>query len=232
MRLPPPPPPSGQSIRASITGGVRFVRRDPGLRAELTYLALNSLLAAPFIALVPAVALKVFDNPKAGTSVLVTAQGLGAVLMALMLGGLAHRVGLRRVVLGALFGLPFALMAYALAPTLGLAAIAIFFVGMGYLGCLAGFNTVAQMRAPNALRGRVMSLNMMTLGLIYPIGAITQGWVADSVGLRATTFGTAVALIVVVVAIRALRPGFDREMGPADVTEILTTAATTDAEET
>jgi len=221
MRLPPPPPHSGQSIRESISGGFRFIRHDSGMRAELTYLGLNSLLAAPFIALVPAVALKVFDNGKFGTSVLVTAQGVGAVLMAVMMGGLAHRVGLRRVVMGALFGLPFALMAYALSPTLGVAAIAIFFVGMGYLGCLSGFNTVAQMRAPSALRGRVMSVNMMTLGLIYPIGAITQGWVADSVGLRATTFATAVALIVIVVAIRLVRPGFDREMGPAEITEVL-----------
>ena len=221
MRLPPPPPHLGQSIRESISGGFRFIRHDAGMRAELTYLGLNSLLAAPFIALVPAVALKVFDNGKFGTSVLVTAQGVGAVLMAVMMGGLAHRVGLRRVVMGALFGLPFALMAYALSPTLGVAAVAIFFVGMGYLGCLSGFNTVAQMRAPSALRGRVMSVNMMTLGLIYPIGAITQGWVADSVGLRATTFVTAVALIVIVVAIRLVRPGFDREMGPAEIAEVL-----------
>lgn len=221
MHLPPPPPHTGQSIRESISGGLRFIRHDSGMRAELTYLGLNSLLAAPFIALVPAVALKVFDNGKFGTSVLVTAQGVGAVLMAVMMGGLAHRVGLRRVVLAALFGLPFALMCYALAPTLGIAAVAIFFVGMGYLGCLSGFNTVAQMRAPSALRGRVMSVNMMVLGLVYPIGAITQGWVADSVGLRATTFATAVALVVIVVAIRLVRPGFDREMGPASVTEIL-----------
>ena len=135
MRLPPPPPHLGQSIRESISGGFRFIRHDAGMRAELTYLGLNSLLAAPFIALVPAVALKVFDNGKFGTSVLVTAQGVGAVLMAVMMGGLAHRVGRRRVVMGALFGLPFALMAYALSPTLGVAAVAIFFVGMGSPGC-------------------------------------------------------------------------------------------------
>lgn len=120
-----------------------------------------------------------------------------------------------------LFALPFALMAYALAPTLGLAAVAIFFVGMGYLACLSGFNTIAQLRAPNALRGRVMSVNMMVLGVVYPVGAIAQGWVADSVGLRATTFVTALALLVAVVVIRTLRPGFDHEMGPAAVTEVL-----------
>ena len=221
MRLPPPPPHNGESIRTSISGGFRFVRRDAGVRAELTYLALNSLLAAPFIALIPAVALKVFDNEDLGTAILVTAQGLGAVLMAVLMGGLSFRYGLRRVVLGAVLLLPFTLMAYSQAPTLGLAAVAIFFVGLAYLGCLSGVNTVAQMRAPNALRGRVMSMNMLVLGTLYPIGAITQGWIADSVGLRTTTFVAAVMLAAIVLGIRLLRPHFDREMGPASVTEVL-----------
>ncbi|MFM8302818.1 MAG: MFS transporter [Actinomycetota bacterium] len=221
MRLPPPPPHNGESIRTSITGGFRFVRRDSGVRAELTYLACNSLLAAPFIALIPAVALKVFDQENVGTSVLVTAQGLGAVLMALLMGGLSFRFGLRRVVLGALLVLPFTLAAYAQAPTLALAAVAIFFVGAAYLGCLSGVNTVAQMRAPTALRGRVMSMNMLVLGVVYPVGAITQGWIADSVGLRTTTLVAAAALGAIVLGIRVLHPGFDREMGPATVTEVL-----------
>jgi MFS family permease len=137
------------------------------------------------------------------------------------MGGLSFRYGLRRVVLGAVLVLPFTLMAYSQAPTLGLAAVAIFFVGLAYLGCLSGVNTVAQMRAPNALRGRVMSMNMLVLGTLYPIGAISQGWIADSVGLRTTTFVAAVALAVIVLGIRVFRPHFDREMGPASVAEVL-----------
>jgi len=212
LHLPRPSPHGHESIRRSIAGGIAFVRRDSGLRAVVTYLALNSLLAAPFIALIPAVALKVFDEEKLGTSLFVTAQGVGAVVMALLLGGLSHRVGLRRVVLSALAVLPVALVLYALAPTLGLATVAIFFVGGAYLGCLSGFNTVAQLRSPPALRGRVMSVNMMILGTIYPIGAVAQGAIADRVGLRATTAVTAVALGAIVVLVRTLRPGFDRHL--------------------
>ena len=221
LTLPAPQPHSGESIRAAISSGFRFVRHDAGLRAVVGYFSLNSLLAAPFIALVPAVALKVFDNEDFGTSLLVTAQGVGAVIMALLLGGFSDRVGLRRVVLTALFVLPVFLVGYALAPTLGLAAVGIFFVGAAYLGCLSGFNTVAQLRAPAALRGRVMSVNMLILGTLYPIGSVLQGWIADSVGLRATTTVAALLLGVSVLALHTLRPRFDREMGPAAVTEVL-----------
>jgi MFS family permease len=213
LRLPPPQHREG-SIRSSISGGFRFARRDPGLRAGLTYLALNSLLAAPFIALVAAVAEKVFDDATTGTPVLVTAQGLGAVAMALLLGGLTHRFGLRSVVLGALLALPVTLAAYASAPTLALGAVAIFFVGAAYLGCLSGFSTVAQLRAPAELRGRVVSVNMFVLGTLYPIGAISQGLIGDAVGMRETTFVAATLLGAIVIAIRVARPRFDRELRP------------------
>ena len=108
--------------------------------------------------------------------------------------------------------LPCALVLYAIAPTLGLATVAIFFVGGAYLGCLSGFNTVAQLRAPPALRGRVMSVNMMILGTVYPIGAVAQGAIADRVGLRVTTAVTAVLLGAIVLLVRTLRPGFDRHL--------------------
>ena len=64
--------------------------------------------------------------------------------------------------------------------------VAIFFVGFLYLGSLSSFTTIAQLRAPAALRGRVVSVLMMLIGALYPIGSIAQGAIADEIGLRAT----------------------------------------------
>ena len=82
-------------ILASIRSGFRFVRADAGLRIVIQTMSLNTLLAAPFIALVPAMAIKVLDSGKFGTSVLVTAQGIGAVAAALAIGPLGRRHGMR-----------------------------------------------------------------------------------------------------------------------------------------
>ena len=119
------------------------------------YMFVNTFLAAPFIALVPAMAQIVLDAGTAGTAVLVTAQGIGAVTMALTLGNLTARFGSRRVLLAVLWSLPPALVVYALMPTLALAAVALFFVGLIYLGALSSFMSIAQLRAPAAIRGRV-----------------------------------------------------------------------------
>jgi MFS family permease len=206
LRLPRPAPAGEASIVAAIRAGARFVRRDPGIRVVVGYMALNSLLAAPFIALVPAVALKVFHNEQAGTAALVTAQGVGAVLMGLSLGTLHARFGSRRVLLGVLWGLPVALCGYAAAPTLALGVVAIFFVGFLYLGALSSFTTVAQLRSPAYLRGRVLSVLMVLLGTLYPLGSVIQGAIADRVGLRATTAGAGVVMAATLLAVRLLRP--------------------------
>jgi MFS family permease len=221
LRLPPPAPVQEASIFASIRAGARFARADPGLRVVISYMALNSLLAAPFIALVPAVALKVFDNGDFGTALLVTAQGIGAVLMGLSLGTLFARFGSRRFLLGVLGGLPIALVAYAAAPNLAVGAVTIFAVGFLYLGALSSFTTIAQLRSPPELRGRVLSLLMVLLGTLYPLGSILQGAIADRVGLRATTAGAGVLMAAALLLVRMLRPDLGRaldepESGPAE----------------
>jgi MFS family permease len=212
LSLPRPGPVREASIFESIRAGTRFVRADPGLRIVVSYMALNTLLAAPFIALVPAFALKVFDNEDVGTAVLITAQGVGAVLMGLSLGSLFARFGGRRVLTAVLFGLPIALLAYALAPNLAAGVIAIFCVGFLYLGALSSFTTIAQLRAPPEFRGRVMSVLMVLLGALYPLGSVVQGAIADRVGLRVTTAGAAILMGSVLLVARLLRPNLTRAL--------------------
>ena len=109
LTLPAPAPHArDEGLWRSIARGFRFVRREPGLRVNILAMCLNTFLAAPFIALVPTMALEVLNAPH-GTAVLITAQGIGAVAMALMLGGLVERNGPRRVLLMMMGSLPFAL---------------------------------------------------------------------------------------------------------------------------
>jgi MFS family permease len=194
-------------ILASIRSGFRFVRADAGLRVVIQTMSLNTLLAAPFIALVPAMALKVLDSGKSGVSVLVTAQGIGAVAAALAMGPLGVRHGVRWIMVRSVTLVPIALVFYALAPNLPISALAIVVVGAVYLASLSCFTTIAQQRAPSEFRGRVLSVNNVILGTLYPLGATVQGFLADRFGLRAVTAGSAIVMLLVLVAVRIVRPG-------------------------
>jgi MFS family permease len=158
------------------------------------------LTASPFIALVPAMGAKVLHDGAAGTSALVTAQGVGAVAGALALPVLAGRLGARRALAVDVFVLSAGLVGYASAPTLALSCVALAVVGAAYIGVLAGCSTAIQLSAPDELRGRLLGINLMALGLLYPLGAVVQGRLADAVGLRAVTAGGAVVLAVVVAS--------------------------------
>ena len=79
VQIPRPLPATGP-ILASIADGWRFVRREPGLRLVLGALTLNTLCIAPFIGLIPAMVVKVFHGGTGSVGVLITAQGLGAVV--------------------------------------------------------------------------------------------------------------------------------------------------------
>ena len=135
------------------------------------------LLAAPFIALVPAMAEKVFDAGASGTAVLVTAQGIGAVTMALSLAALAaplrQRPGAARACSGACRprSCVYAVMPDARARRRSRSSSS----GFLYLGALSSFTSIAQLRAPAAVRGRVLSVLMVLLGSLYPLGAVMPG---------------------------------------------------------
>ena len=182
-------------------------------------------MLSPFIALIPAVALKVLDEEARGTSILVTAQGIGAVTGALAMTPLANRFGRRRVLLvDVALVLPASLVAYALSPSLAVAAVTLAAVGAAYIGVLSGLMTVVQLRAPEALRARILSLYMVALGSIYPLGAVLHGWLGDRIGLRTVTTGAAVLFAAGLAVVLARRPHIaesleepaDEEIAPAN----------------
>lgn len=200
VRLPPVAHPrTVESLIKRLGDGVRATTRTPAARLAVTLISVVALTASPFIALIPAVALKAFHSKASGTSLLVTAQGVGAVLGALALTPLATTFGRRRVLLADLIAVSVLLALYGLSPNIWLASIAMVAVGGAYIGVLAGCNTIIQLNATDALRGRMLGLYMMALGILYPVGAIAQGWIANAVGIRAVTVAGALLLFGVVV---------------------------------
>ena len=210
VRLQPPAPGEGDGepggLWARIAAGARGARAEPGCRAAILTIAVTALLLSPFIALIPAVAAKLLHGGEGATSLLVGAQGVGAVAGALSLASLARRHGHRRVLVANLLLLPFLLAAYAAAPTLAVATVVLVGVGACYVAVLSGLGTVVQLRAPAVLRARILSLYMVALGTVYPLGAVLQGALGDRLGLRGVTAGAAAVYLVVVVAAGVTRP--------------------------
>ncbi len=191
--------PSGsrRPIFGALADGIRFARDTPAMRSMLVLMIATIFIASPFIAFVPLMATSVFGGGSAATSVLVTSQGIGAVTAAFTLGSVTTRWGLPRVMISAVTALCPALVLYAIAPKLWLAAVAIVFLGVIYGYAFTSFMSVAQQSAPDELRGRVLAVNSFVLGIMFPLGTLLQGQLADRAGLRWITAGSGVVLLAV-----------------------------------
>ena len=216
LRLSPPPGRQG-TLFASLRTGMAAARAEVSCRAAIISMAVVAFLAAPFIALVPAVALRLSHHggPAAVASLtayLTTAQGIGAVMGALLLAPLAARLGRGRLLGWTLALLPVALICYGAAVSRWWAIAALFAVGLVYLGVLSGLSTTVQLFAPQAYRGRVLSFFLVALGVSYPVGTLVQGRIADTIGVGWTTVASALTLSLATAAVAVFRPRFRRAL--------------------
>lgn len=181
-------------VFAALADGVRYARGSQPIRRMIVVMVAVVGIGSPFIAFVPQMATNVFGGDERSTSVLVTAQGIGAVAAAFTLGGMTARFGIRRVMMTASFMMCVGLALYGTAPSIWLAAPALTLIGASYGFAFTSFAGVAQTNAPDEMRGRVLAVNSFVLGVLFPVGTLVQGALADSTSLRGVTIGSGVVL--------------------------------------
>jgi MFS family permease len=224
VRTAPRPKPTARvRFFAETLAGARRAWGIKGCRNPILAIGAIAIVASPFIALVPAMAIITLHSGKIGTTWLVTAQGVGAVAAALALPVIATRTSRVRALRGSIGLLAVSLLLYALAPSLIFAVAAMVLVGGAYMGTLAGLNTSVQMHAPLAERSRILSLYTLSLSIFYPLGAFVQADLARAFGVRGVTVVSAILLVLVIGAIRIAAPEFWSDMGtsPAETPLLL-----------
>jgi predicted MFS family arabinose efflux permease len=184
-----------------IGEGLRYARRTPRLVLAIALVLIVSLCVFNFSVYVPLLARTVLGLGAEGFGFLMAALGVGAVTGALSVGMLGSREpGLVQL---------FASAMVAFAALLGLAAtrhvwmaVPLLFV-TGYCGIvlMASCNTSMQLRAPDALRGRVMSLYTWVSGGVFPIGAFLVGTISQWWGVSAAFLCNGVLGLAVLAAI-------------------------------
>ena len=184
------------AIVADTWEGVRASWHSRGCRNAIAGVGFVGLLISPFITLVPAMAIDVLHAGKVGTSWLVTAQGVGAVIGALTLPALARRTSRLAVLRGSMVALAIAEGLYSQAPNLVLSTLSLVLVGACYVGTMTGLNTAVQLHAPALERSRILSIYVLSLSLFYPVGALVQATVAHHLGVRAVSLAAAALFAV------------------------------------
>ena len=214
---PRPAPTTKIRVWSETVVGAKRAWSVKGCRYPIIGVGTLALIASPFIALVPAMAIQTLHAGRVGTSWLVTGQGVGAVIGAVTLPALAKRTSRLAVLRGSVLTVSIALALYGVAPNLGFAVAALVVLGGAYVGTLTGLNTAVQLHAPTSERSRILSLYTLSLSIFYPLGALVQAALARTWGVRPVTVAAAVVLALVLGLVTVLRPSYWGELGSSPI---------------
>ncbi len=172
-----PEPPEGTALE-SLREGLGFLRRTRIILAAIT-LDLFAVLLGGAVTLLPIYATDVLKVGPTGLGLMRAAPSAGAVLMAL---AQAHLPPLRRALLM-----------------------------LATLGALDNISVVIRstlllVRAPDALRGRVASVNSMFVGASNELGGFESGTMAQLIGPVGSVVSGGVGTLLVVVAVALIWP--------------------------
>ena len=193
------------SALQNLLEGLRYVWRDPTVLALMSLQAIPAFLIMPYLPLMPVFARDVLQSGPEGLGTLMTVMGIGSVLGSV---GIVifppRRQGIALLVSLAVFAL--LLVAFAASTSLPLSIGLMGLIGVAQAIYLAINNALVQLATPDALQGRVMSIYMMTWGLL-PLGSLPQGALADWLGAPIVVAGAGVlgATIVLGMAVRSPR---------------------------
>lgn len=191
---------SSGPVFAQLREGLSYVVRTPSMLTIVILMFTLGTFAYNFNTTMPLVARDVFGLGAGGFGALLSAQGIGSLVLALVV---ASR---RRVSECGLF-------VGASGVTLLLAALAVsnlYPLSLGIMVAFGGFsivfstaaNSLMQLNSPEEMRGRVMSLHTLLFVGTTPIGGLVTGALAEQWGIQKTLgIEAGICLIGLIVAL-------------------------------
>lgn len=187
------------SAVADVKEGFRYLRETPQISRVMLMLALISLVALPFITLLPVYASEVFGGDATTFGLLNSFVGIGAVTGALFLAALKPGTNLKKVLFRSTLVFGVSLMVFAYISSFYWAMPFIILAGFGMMSQTTLSNTLIQTTVAPAMRGRVISFYAMAFFGMQPLGGLLVGSVAEVIGAPLTVLLEGVATLLIAV---------------------------------
>jgi MFS family permease len=191
-----PSPPHG-----ALVAGLRYALAHAELRRLLCLVGVVSSIGISYRTFLPAMARNVLYVDAWRYGFLMAAAGVGAGVGGFSLAGLRlSRAAYRRLLPLALVGFSIALAGFALSRSYPVSVLLLGLVGGCGILYFNATNTLVQLSADDALRGRVMSLYSLMHQGTASIGSLILGLAADRYGTPTALEAGAVVCLIAIVA--------------------------------
>jgi MFS family permease len=186
-----------------LVEGIRYVRSRPRVFILLAISAFNSFFGAPYLTFVPIFARDIFHLGASGLAWMMGTAGAGAFFGALFLAYLGDFKRKGWTVLGGSIAFGVCLIAFSLSSNLSVSFMFLFGVGFSIVASVAVTNTLLQQLVTDQMRGRVMSMFILSFIGTMPFANLIAGAASHRFGAPYTlaTGGVAVVLFAVLVTV-------------------------------
>ena len=181
VRLAPGEKASG-NMRHLFREGLDHVWHSPSLRGLILGVLVVNLTASTYAVLLPVFAHDIFAGDARTLGWLWGAAGLGSLLSTVLLAGQQGADRLRGLILFSASASALGLLLFAGSRSLPLSLLAMLILGFGVTINNVGTNILLQSQAPEALRGRVVSIYTSTRFGFDAIGGLLAGLLAARLG--------------------------------------------------
>ncbi len=166
--------------------GFGYVWRHRRVRTLLILFAIVGTFGWSYSVLMPAFATDVLHVGEKGYGVLLSANGIGALLGALAVASFGDRVHRRLLIFGGLAIFSIMLLLLAVTNNYYVAIVLLAIAGWGMLLYFSTTNTLIQTSVEDGMRGRVMGIWALIFGGMMPVGGLEAGIMSQKFGVRWT----------------------------------------------
>lgn len=188
----------GEPIFKSLKQGIKFVMNTRVILGALT-LDMFAVLFGGAVALLPIYAQDILKVGPEGFGILRAAPAVGALLIMFTSAHFPLNKNAGMKLLAAIFGFGICIIIFGVSTWFWVSVIALFLSGATDGISMVIRQTILQLRTPDAMRGRVASVNSMFVGSSNELGAFESGLTAKLMGtVTAVVFGGGMTILTVI----------------------------------
>jgi MFS family permease len=199
IRVQAPQRPRGTASMHVILEGLRFIWREKVILGAIS-LDLFAVLLGGAVALLPVYAKDILHAGTAGLGILRAAPGVGAIAMAVLVANRPIMRNAGRTMLACVFAFGVFTVVFGLSRNMLLSLFVLMLLGAADMVSVIIRHTVVQLGTPDAMRGRVSSVNMVFIGASNEVGQFESGLTAEWLGTVPAVVLGGIGTLVVVLA--------------------------------
>lgn len=201
MKLPAyQPKKSTKNMITELVEGFSYLKKAPDIGLIILMLAVVSLLVLPYNTVLPVFAKVIFKGNAATFGYITSFIGIGAVTGTIFLASRKPGAHLKRILFLSTMVIGVGLIGFSQVKNF---PVAMFFAALAGFGGIAQFtvcNIYVQSKSAPEMRGRAISILLMAIFGMMPVGSLLVGAVSERIGAPATVLCQGIIALIIALA--------------------------------